>query len=655
MKSSQNAALYAALGCVAVLWTTGCPEDKSNEGDDTGVEDTSDAGSDVDLSALESWSARFDVNGDDFFRMPWPHDYRRADDGSPILSDYPQIQEPLITKYTRVIEQSMNGFSTSPVVYFQMNADPADEAFIPAPADTRSADASVQLIDVSADSDCSERVPVLVDFDVEGDGLYALETTIRVTPVEGFALRPGGTYAAVLLDTFGFESGYRLDAPGGLVDALAGTHSDGALNDAYEPLAACLDGAGLSAEQIAMATVFSVDNPIPELETLHDFVISDAIDDPEVIEFAFNEEYVDEGDFVSYQGTYETPIFMEGDSPYTNVGGSFVFDDGGVPVVQRWEEVPFLISVPEGEGPFPILVWMDGTGWSEWGHVFDRQIRSMLEAGVAVASFMPQFHGSRATIGSNAESSTYNVGNPEAGRSVLRQEMLDVAYFVRLLRGDLLNQAELPELDADRLVYGGHSQGTQAGSMLAAFSSEFDAFVLNGIASYMSITIVERKDILDFEAFVMGVLGIDRDLDRFHPVIQMIQMGADAADNHNYAPLWSGWEGNPSGNHVFVINGLEDGTTHPIGMTFLTVAADSAPIEPAGWNVDPYDVWDREPEALPIQGNREAYDGSPLTHASWLDAETGHGTIYQRRAPRDMAIFFWLDALDGGVPSLTAQ
>jgi hypothetical protein len=58
-------------------------------------------------------------------------------------------------------------------------------------------------------------------------------------------------------------------------------------------------------------------------------------------------------------------------------------------------------------------------------------------------------------------------------------------------------------------------------------------------------------------------------------------------------------------------------------------------------------VWSRESEVLPISGNRESLDGSPLTIASYLDGDQGHFTIYNNASVMRMGADFWLSALDG--------
>ena len=58
---------------------------------------------------------------------------------------------------------------------------------------------------------------------------------------------------------------------------------------------------------------------------------------------------------------------------------------------------------------------------------------------------------------------------------------------------------------------------------------------------------------MDFEALLKALVGIHNEIDRFHPVLALLQLGADSVDPHNYAAGWRGWEGKPGGAHLFVL------------------------------------------------------------------------------------------------------
>src|SRR6185503_11837216 len=166
--------------------------------------------------------------------------------------------------------------------------------------------------------------------------------------------------------------------------------------------------------------------------------------------------------------------------------------------VQRSESVRLFVAVPTGgQEPYPLLLWEQGTGADLFDALADDPVLQEIDAGFALAVFEPQFHGSRGD-GSDPTNATFNVSNPEAARTVFRQQAVDTATFVRVLREALPGQADLPALDTDHVLYGGHSQGALVGALVAAVEPTMSAYVLNGVGADLSITIAEREDPVDF-------------------------------------------------------------------------------------------------------------------------------------------------------------
>jgi len=58
-------------------------------------------------------------------------------------------------------------------------------------------------------------------------------------------------------------------------------------------------------------------------------------------------------------------------------------------------------------------------------------------------------------------------------------------------------------------------------------------------------------------------------------------------------------------------------------------------------------VWDQQPVGPPIAGNREGLDGTAQTLGSYLNATTGHYTLHDIPLLQDIAVDFWLAALEG--------
>lgn len=614
---------------------------------DTAILDAADVSPDVeDPNALH---VVYDLEGTEFLSTPWPSDHRLRSDGTPDLSTFPGANQGIMVTFRAAIEGTIEGFSTMPVVYVVFEDDIAAYT-LPEPSTTLRPGSTVQLIDVSEEG-CGARVPLVLDVDIEGDR-YRPVNTLSARPVAGFTLRERTPYALVVREEFGLEAGRSVARPAALDAALNGS-GDAALSASLAPYIACAAAdETVPFDAAAVVTVFTTQDATGELQRLRDFVVDpENVPTPEVSELTPDEALSEEGLMRVWRGTFETPIFQEGVSPYTT-GGAFAYTEDGTPDIQRWEEVPFLLATPDGEGPYPVLVWIDGTGATLRRTPYGRPARQALEAGFAIASFAPQFHDVRAVPGSDPVVHGFNYLNPVSGRTVFRQQVLDTSYFVRVLREGLAGRDIAAALDTDQLMYGGHSQGGIVGAFVAGVESEFDAYMLNGTGSYMSVTVIQRVDPIDIPALIEEFFNVGRRVDLTHPLIAIVQLGTDVVDPHNYAMHWAGGPRDPDGAHVFVVNGYNDTTTFPRSMVAMTIGGDLDVVAPAGWEVDPYEVWDRPSElATPFSGNREAYDGSPLTMGSFLDFEGNHFTVRNNERARDMAIGFWTSALDG-VPVL---
>lgn len=643
------ARLRLCLSLCLLVVTLGCDEITGGDSTDgSGIGSGADAGGDggVDdgpdpFADLEAVPARFDVEGDGFFDTPWPTDLRTYDDGTLDLTTFPVQGGDLVSDYVDAIDGDVGGYSLMPVFYAAFEGS-LDGASLPSPSSSLDPGAVVQLVELGAN--CGVRVPIEVRWREEGDNYHDDRLVIAV-PVPGFALNPGTTYAYVVRRELGGDIA-RSAAP---TEAFAaGLAGEGELAEHLSPLRACLNQAGLSARSIATAGVFTTQDPILELRALREAAWADDTREPLVTAWAEDSARSGLGGRVVYAGAYETPIYQGGTSPYAAEGGGITFDASGVPEFQRWESVPFTVVwsvVPEP--PYRLLVWSGGTGASQFGFVTSSVTEAALERGFVVANFVAQFHGSRATPGSDEEIHSFNLLNPDAFRNVFRQQVADTAYFLRLLTEASDQLPGLPEMDLEHVVYGGHSQGALVGALAAGVETGFAGYLFNGLGAYLSITALERTDPIDFALIVAGIADIEGEFDRTHPVLAMVQTGADNSDTHAAARYWAGWPEHPSGHDVFVSNGINDVTTPERAMNAITVAGGLAPISPPGWDPDPYGVWDVSAESLPISGNRLAFDGSPRTFATYLSDTNGHFTIQQRGDVRTLAMDFLRSAADG--------
>ena len=635
------------LGLGVALWLQGCLSEGAAGGDANGSGDTGgDAGSGSGAGSAEGSAnaalaaAVFAPEGSGFFRMPWPSDARLQADGTVELDDFPRAKTGVLSTYRRAIEGAVHGFSTMPVIYLPLTAGLGGAA-LPTAGETMQAGSVLRLLRLDA-AGCGPAVPVESQIAVRDD-LFLPVNTLQVAPVPGFVLDPAATYGAWLLRDWG--GGRRLDAAPAFEAALEGS---GALAPSLAKLAPCLAEQGLTPSDLAVATVFTTADPVSETRALFEAVTDPAqTADPEVTAFA-RSDTDSRPAYDVWLGNYQTPIFMEGQTPYTAAGGAIRFDADGKPAVVRYESVPFSIMFPAGQpGPFPVLVWIDGTGADQTSHLRSKPAQRAIERGFAVANFQPQFHAGRSGPSADEVFSTFNYTNPTAGRNVFRQQVADTSYFVRLLEQASTKLPGIPALNLERLVYGGQSQGSDVGALVAGIDPRFVAYGLNGVGAYLSMTIVERTDPVDIAQLIQGLVGTQVELDRFHPIVQLAQLGADVVDPHNYARWWRGWEGHPSGTSVYMTNGFFDDTTPWVSMNALLISGDGLPISPAGWDFDPSRVWQTLEAPLPLQGERSGLDGTPQTIAMYMDGETGHFTIYEKANVMTSMADFWLSALSG--------
>jgi hypothetical protein len=576
---------------------------------------------------------RYDPQGDGFYRLPWPSDGRTGPEGGPDLSDFPG-RVGTLDIYLDAVE-TVRGFATMPVAYFGL-PEALPEGVLPETLLTLDPRSPIQLVDLSPDG-CGTRFPLTMEQNAEAGEYHELHT-LQIANAVGTILEPDRTYGFVILKSFGEPARRHTPRPEAFDLAL--------MSEAHlQPLRDCLPGAGIDLEEVAVATVFTTQDPLAEMQALRDYVMNpDEVETRPLVRWEFSEAWSRRSQRITtFEGTVLMPVFQDGQTPYLNNGGALVFDDDGTPVIQRWEEVDVAIAWREFDepppDPRPILVFEDGTGWEPWNHLRSNWVGAALNRGFIVASFIPQFHGGRAGFGGSTEIATYNLINPQAARGNFRQQAAEASYFLRLLREQIRDLDGPPPMDTDRVVYGGQSQGAMCGSIVAAVEDQYLGYSLNGLSSFFTLTILHRKDLIDFEFVVTSIFRLDRALDRYYPMLQMIQLGVEVVDPHNYAHAWK--------NDVFVINGLTDATTTKRGIDHLTMVANMPPVANPGWEVDEQDIWDGAALPVPIEDNVER-DGVRRTLATFLDGEEGHFTVYRNRRAREMSIDFWTSAVGDG-------
>lgn len=579
------------------------------------------------------------TDGDGFFDRPWPDD-RRTVDGRPDLWDFPNRGEYDLLEDFIVVAEEIQGFATNGATYTRFDR-PLDTGRLPSPAESLRTDASVILLNVDPDSPRrGERIPIRWDYQ-EDDDTWQASDTLAVQPVFGAPLDPGTTYAVVF-------STELVSPPEGFTDVWRADHAE---REYYAPIQETLFQLRRSVDTVGYAFRFTTQRPTDDfarvVKAIDQWVPRPAWTD-RTLTYQFRE-----GPYRYYTGELSVPVWQEGDKPYAQEGGGYVFDDDNQPVLFGWDRCTFSLTVPVGSPPedgWPVVIYSHGTGGSHSSFVGSGSSSPagvLADAGMAVLGISQPLHADRGTGGDfTAELYSFNFLNPTSGRTTFQQGGLDQVYLSRLLsESDLTfrtDQRETIVLDSARLGYLGHSQGGQVGALaLPFFGDRVQAAVLSGTGGGLSITLIER-DAGDFDINGLLELSLDvktEDLDFFHPIITLVQHDAEVTDPLNYAPYWHhkqpGWDTTPLS--VLQTEGLDDVYTPPSTTEALAGAAGTPVLSPVLQRSEIQDVTGLFGVATPTSANLSGWDGDAVSGGLAQFTDQGHFAIFYE--PGAMALY----------------
>lgn len=571
------------------------------------------------------------LEGDGFFDSPWPSDLRRDVDGWPDMTGFPKRDEVSLLDDYMTVAEGLEGFGNNAPVYFRFHNTP-DLDLLPDEAGSLAGDAAVFLVDVDADSPWwGERVPIRWSFQEE-DTEYQPDNLLAVAPVFGFPLRPSTTYAAVILEPLARAT----EAFGEVWDTDHPDHAH------YAPLEPVLDAWGIRTADVAVATVFTTQDPVHEMAEYASYIREDLALPSLESELVLLEDYAS---YDLYEGWTWLPLFQEGERPYGSEGGALARNDQGGPVVDRWEYVRFSLAVPVNAEPpesgWPLYLYSHGTGgdyitYADSGYVYD-PANILANRGFVGLGIDQPLHGLRATASTDPEYHTFNYANPDAARTNIRQGALDEIFLAETLhRNPPVFTTEAHgevAVDPDRILFLGHSQGGLVGAMAAPFVGDrIRAAVLSGAGGGLSLTITDRTEGYDIPELLRSVIDADDDevIDEFHPVIGVLQWLTDVTDPLNYAPWWFArdpyWETAPL--HVLMTEGLLDGYT-PYRTTEALAAAGRVPVlEPAETDPLAHELRELATLARPTEGASTSHEGGSITAGLAQYADQGHFAIF---------------------------
>jgi hypothetical protein len=519
-------------------------------------------------AARAGTSVRFDLSGQGkFFDLPFPTDLRRNPDGTLKMDDFPNPYHlKTIARYQRTISTGF-GYSTAGTIYFHFSGPIQVKNLPAAPADSLRSDAAVFLVDVDPGSpEHGRRIPILTQFYRDQPSLgMGPKNLLAVLPWPGFVLREKTVYAAVVMKKLGDRDGQALEnstdfqtlAQGQTPGAKLGSKAA----EVYRPLWAWLKEAGISAEDVAGAAVFTTGDPTAGMLRIFEKVARMPPFKP-AAPLQVGREYPD---YYVLSGSYRAPQFQSGIPPYKNgKGGGMVFDADGFPRVQRDERVPFVVCVPKGRMPsegFPLLLYIHGTAGGST-QVVDRGRQpdpktpappgtgpALVLARRGIASAGAALPVSRDRGGDPKMIAFYKFWNPESLRDNIRQSAAEAAMFLRLLEALQIDPGLCPATDAsnsgagkilfdpNRQAVMGQSLGSIVVGIYGAVETDVKAVVPSGAGGQWG-WMASKGNYFDSEYLRKRHMGMTElvGANVFHPLLMLLENGLAEADPLSYAP-----------------------------------------------------------------------------------------------------------------------
>lgn len=593
-----------------------------------------------------------------FVAHPFPSDVLRRARGGIDLRHFPNPSDSsTLDDYLRVISESTDGFGVSSPLFLGFSG-PIDPKTLPAaPVDAVHSGASVTLVDVDQDSpERGRRYPLLINTQSSASQYLPANALSLLVPY-GIPLAPSTTYALLVTDQVKSADGDSVDAATPFHNGLRSKcreSTSAALWSALAPLRDFLSDEDIDPDDVAGGTVFTTQESLAELRALG--AAARAEPAPEVRNLEPN-GYSD--GYLAFKAEVELPAYQAGDVPYQGIedGGAFARDEAGGFMVTHRETTRISVALPRvgrmPESGWPVVLYAHGTG-GDFESALNPAVADVLGGlGVAIVSYDQTLHGPRDPSGSDPRLTFFNLFNPVAARDNIRQGAADATIMTTLIESMVI-PARLTgrtdeRFDKARIAFVGHSQGALTGAMFAAVDERPKAFVFSGLGAILSITLQERKDIVDFEALLRALLGIPEEepFDDFHPVLGLIQTFIEPADPIAYARSYLENPPNGAVRDVLVVEGFLDFASPARGQEAFATAARFPVVSPIHRVPEAVALVGPEPQDAPAKENVMSANG-PVTAGMIQYPEETHYPIFDNTdANRRFAEFVRSALLDG--------
>jgi hypothetical protein len=579
------------------------------------------------------------TNDGDFYRLPFPNDVR-LNNGKVSLSN-PNHPTPgkdllgydLVKRWLTDLENTVDGFSTYPTVYFRFNAGVDIGG-------TLKAAGAVQFVDITDPMN-----PVSLGFNwvaTTDRNSYICNNWMGVRPQFGVPLKPGHTYTVFIASSAKDSNGQAITPSDDLVKLLgAQPPTDPVLAmqwPKYQPLRTALTATlpppsppgvlaiSVPGGSILNATVFTVGHPNaigPKLAAAVAAATAPTASgwvrcgdgQPDPCPQASGPRACPaspDPTFDELHALVTLPIFQTGTEPYTNPpDGDFMLDSMGNPQVQRTEQVCMALTVPKGATPgVPVVLYAHGTGGSFRSHVSEGVAARLANVDgtthIAVLGIDQVETGPRRGASMDSPDNLfYNFANPGAARGNPLQGAADQLSLLRFIAGFDLMAAASPtnaEIKFGPVAFWGHSQGATEGGIAMPYATGVLGAVLSGEGASLMDALINKTNPVNIAAALPVALE-DPKVDINHPVLSLLQGDLGLVDPLNHAmALVKAPIAAANQKHIFQPFGQGDTYAPPATEETFALAAmltEAAP--PAG--VTDMPMWMNSPPPVPVGGN----------------------------------------------------
>ncbi len=512
-------------------------------------------------AAIPGTTVLFDLAADagsaaGFYASPQPSDLRLDAAGMQSWAGLPNPKARKVVGGLSALAAQRRGHSVLPVAYFHFDA--ALAARDAGAVVVGSTDAPLLLIDVDpASPERGKTIPTIAGVLSPDD--YVPTNLLAVAARPGFVLRSGRRYAFVVRRSLGDASGAPLGVPLALAQLAAGEAPAGANGAAaatlYAPLFETLDQIGVDRATVAAATVFTTGDSMADtlaLVTKVRAAYSVTLTDLALAPSSYP-------NLCEIHAKVAYPQFQKGAPPF-DTEGSFEVGTDGLPVHQRDEIAPVVITLPKKPMPaagYPLETFVHGSGGSsdamlsplgddDKPHPGTGPAHVMADFGIAMAGSAMPVNPER--LPGASEIAYVNPNNIPATRDIFRQGIVEQMLFLEALKtlvipADVLAGCAGPTLpagapgfsfDPDKLAGAGQSMGAWYTNIIAPLEPRMKTIVPTGAGGYLTWFITTagplQTTINTLTALAGPFLFGAPDLTVLHPIAALVEAALEPAD-----------------------------------------------------------------------------------------------------------------------------